>query len=549
MSTKGSILAVDDTREWLMLLRNTLASEGYDVRPAENGELALASVAATKPDVILLDVRMPGMDGFEVCRRLKASRETSDIPVVFVSAMTEVEDRIQGLKLGAVDFVSKPFIKAELLARIATHLEVSRLRRRLEQRVAERTAELMATNEQLRLELAERTRVEQALRESEERFRSMADHAPAIIWTTDPDIKADFCNREALNFTGRPLGELLGDRWKELLHPEDLEHHYPNYMPLLAARKILRTEDRIRRADGEYRWLLGAATPRFLANGDFAGYIGVMIDITDLKRNHQQLSAAQRMQSLGGLVSGVTHRFGNVLGTILAEADLVLSDTAPGSAAHESGAHINAAALQASEILSLLNAYSGDGRAGAAEPIDLSQTVEETLRLFRCTVPKKLEISATLARKLPPIRADLSQIRQVVMNLLTNAWEALQNQQGSIRVTTSGTTIGIAEGHKKANLPPGNYIRLGVADTGPGISEADLPRIFDPFYTTKGLGRGLGLAAVQGVIRRLGGEVYVQSVLGRGSTFEVLLPCPECSLAETDGTCTPRQARIDFVRQ
>src|SRR4051812_20100338 len=139
-----------------MMLTDTLTAEGYDVHPADSGELALASVTASRPELILLDVRMPGMDGFEVCRRLKAATESRDIPLIFISALTETLERVEGLNLGAVDFISKPIQKQELVARIQTHLELSRLRNHLEELVAERSETLKAANQQLRLELAER---------------------------------------------------------------------------------------------------------------------------------------------------------------------------------------------------------------------------------------------------------------------------------------------------------------------------------------------------------------------------------------------------------
>jgi DNA-binding response OmpR family regulator len=162
MTDKGTILVVDDTPASLKLLGDTLTAEGYRVRPADSGELALAAVAANPPELILLDLRMPGLDGLEVCRRLKARPESRDIPIVFVSASGESTERVEGLKLGAVDFVAKPFQQEELLARVQTHLELRRLQVRLEHQAAD----LRRINELLQNELVERNRAEQALRET-----------------------------------------------------------------------------------------------------------------------------------------------------------------------------------------------------------------------------------------------------------------------------------------------------------------------------------------------------------------------------------------------
>lgn len=161
MTDQGTILIVDDAPENLKLLSDTLTPEGYHVLSAESGELALAAVAAQPPELVLLDIRMPGMDGFEVYRRLKARAESRDIPVIFLSAITEMVRRVEGLKLGAVDFISKPFQIEELLARVQTQLELRRLRVQLEQQAAG----LQRANDQLQNEMAERTRTEQALRE------------------------------------------------------------------------------------------------------------------------------------------------------------------------------------------------------------------------------------------------------------------------------------------------------------------------------------------------------------------------------------------------
>lgn len=169
MSDRGSILVVDDSPEMLQMLTKILSSEGYTVRPSDSGELALLSLKLSPDvDLALVDIRMPGLDGFDVCRRIKEREETQKIPIIFFSAATEIEERLLGLKLGAVDFVPKPFHPAELIARVRTHLELSRLRSHLETRVAEQTEELRQTNQNLTHEIANRRRIEDALRQRSE---------------------------------------------------------------------------------------------------------------------------------------------------------------------------------------------------------------------------------------------------------------------------------------------------------------------------------------------------------------------------------------------
>jgi DNA-binding response OmpR family regulator len=160
MNSEGVIMVVDDNQQNLQLLSHILATEGYQVRQADSGEIALASVAADPPELILLDILMPVMDGFEVLRRLKAQKESSEIPVIFLSAFTEVEQKVEGLKLGAVDFIAKPFQREELLARVRTHLELFKLRYRLEHQAGE----LRRINEQLQIEIDERKRYEEKLK-------------------------------------------------------------------------------------------------------------------------------------------------------------------------------------------------------------------------------------------------------------------------------------------------------------------------------------------------------------------------------------------------
>jgi PAS domain S-box-containing protein len=522
---KGIILAVDDAPESLMMLTSTLIAEGYNVRPADSGELALASIATTKPELILLDIGMPGMDGFEVCRRLKSSGETRDIPVIFLSALTESKERVAGLKLGAIDYITKPFEKEELLVRIQTHLELSRLRNGLEEIIAERTANLNSANKRLRMELADRLRAEQALRESEQRFRTMSDHAPVVIWTSGPDAKIEFVNQYAVTLTGRAFDELTGEGWKEVMHPEDLEQQDRTRVPVVAAGREYRLEYRIRRADGEYRWMLETTTPRRLPDGSLAGYVGIAVDITDLKQNQEHLMAAQKLESLGVLVAGIAHNFNNLMGAIIAEADLALSEIPAGGPACGNIERINSVATRAADVVFMLTAYADARSTGAPARVDVSSVVSETLQLIRATASRNVRFCIDLAAKLPPVYADAAQIRQVVMNLLTNACESLPNREGSVCVNTAHVRLDSGDAAQiQTGLPEGDYVRLGVTDDGSGISPGIRAKIFDPFYTTKTIGRGLGLAAVQGIVRSAGGGIRIQSAPGQGSTFEVFLP-------------------------
>jgi PAS domain S-box-containing protein len=215
LNDRGTILVVDDEPESLRVLAGILQQEGYTVRPANSGELALASIAAQPPDLILLDIRMPGLDGFEVCRRLKAEEAARNIPVIFQSAATDLADRLEGLRLGAVDYISKPFQREELLARVRTHLELALLRGDLEELVKERTA-------QLELEIAERKRAEEHLKDNEARYRALFEGIPDALLIADIATGViREVNPGACLLFARTRDELVGVH-QSTLHPQRL---------------------------------------------------------------------------------------------------------------------------------------------------------------------------------------------------------------------------------------------------------------------------------------------------------------------------------------
>jgi len=285
MNSRGSILVVDDTPESLRVLEGILQPEGYRVRPANSGELALASIAAQPPDLILLDIRMPDMDGFEVCRRLKADQATSHIPVIFQSAASDLADRLEGLRLGAVDYISKPFQREELLARVKTHLELAMLRGNLEKLVKERTA-------QLESEITGHKQAEERLKDNEARYRALFEGVPDALLVADiatgviRDVNASTCRLFA-----RTRDELVGVH-QATLHPPRLasesEQSFRKHSHEAAEGKPGSPfEHVILRADGS-EIPIEISTQPVLLDGEKM-ILGVFRDISERKRAEEAL--------------------------------------------------------------------------------------------------------------------------------------------------------------------------------------------------------------------------------------------------------------------
>ena len=368
------------------------------------------------------------------------------------------------------------------------------------------------------LDITERKEAEARLRESEERFRSMADAAPIMICASGADKRATFFNRGWLEFVGRSLDKELGYGWTEGLYPEDRDATLASYSSSFDARGDCNIEFRLRRADGEYRWIACSGKPRFDHQGTFTGYIASAIDVTDLKRAQEEALARQKWESLGILAGGIAHDFGNLLGAILAQAEIM---EAPGAETQR----IKECALRGSEIVRQIMAYAGGGQVGPPEAVYLSQLVEGMRELLGISISKHAVLRAKLGKNLPAVKGSAPQLRQVVLNLVTNASEAIGEKGGVITVTVDRSDD-LAQ-LRAMSLPLSDYIRLEVSDTGSGIAEGARAKIFDPFFTTKSAGRGLGLAVVQGIVRSLHGAIFLSSEPEKGTTFQIFLPCCE----------------------
>ena len=264
-----------------------------------------------------------------------------------------------------------------------------------------------------------------------------------------------------------------------------------------------------------------------------AVFSGIIRDISDRKQAEQerrdfevQIQHAQKLESLGVLAGGIAHDFNNLLTSMLGNASLALEEMAITSPARDSVERIVTAAKRAADLTRQMLAYSGKGKF-IIERIDVSQLVEEICHLLEVTISKNVVVKFNLDSNLPPIEADVSQIRQVIMNLITNASDAIEDKSGVITVTTGAMEADrayLTDTFLDEDLPEGIYTYLEVSDTGCGMNAETKERLFDPFFTTKATGRGLGLAAVLGIVRGHRGAIKCYSELGRGTTIKMLLP-------------------------
>ncbi len=311
MNTKGTILVVDDTPADLKLLVDTLTAEGYQVLPANNGELALNSIVTGSPELILLDVHVPGREGFEVLRRLLERPESRDIPVVLISASGESAQRVEGLKLGAVDYITKPFQREELLARVQTHLKLRRLQVRLEQQAAS----LQQAHAQFQTDLVERKRAEEKLQESEARLRAITDSAQDAILMMGPDGRISYWNPAAERILGYPSTEALGQNLHHLIAPPHFQpaHDaaFPAFRQTGQGNAIGKTLDlEARRKDGR-KIFVQLSLSAVQIDGDWHA-VGIVRDITERKRMEDQLLQLSRAVEQSPTSIVITNPAGNI---------------------------------------------------------------------------------------------------------------------------------------------------------------------------------------------------------------------------------------------
>jgi two-component system, cell cycle sensor histidine kinase and response regulator CckA len=385
-------------------------------------------------------------------------------------------------------------------------------------------------------DITEQVEARELARESAERLKRAERIAHVGNWSWDIPTNRVSWSEELFRIFGQPENFTPSfEAFLQQVVPQDRDRVSQSIKDGLAEKGGCSVEHQIARPNGELRTIVCISQVLLDEGGLPTQMFGACLDITDFRRAQEEAMAAQKLETVGTLANGIAHDFNNLLGAVLAQAELALDDVASGSNPVDSLKTIRDIAVRGSEIVRQLMIYAGREKE-VPGPVDISQTIEEMIELLRVSVSKNATLEIDLAKDLPAVRANAAQISQMVINLATNASEAIGARDGGIRVTTRRAVVSEdSPGTTPERLPKGEYLKLVVSDTGEGMSPETQARVFDPFFTTKSTGRGLGLAVVQGIVRVLGGAIHLDSEPGKGSTFEILLPCAETGAGTARG--------------
>ena len=380
-------------------------------------------------------------------------------------------------------------------------------------------------------DITTRKQAEELLRENEQNYRTLANSGQALVWTAGTDKLCNYFNTVWLDFTGRTIDQEMGNGWAEGVHPDDLQKCLDIYTGSFDRREKFSMEYRLRRRDGEFRWLLDDGCPRYDSRGEFIGYIGHCLDISEHKRAGEekaklesQFQQAQKMESVGRLAGGVAHDFNNMLGVILGHTEMAMEQADPSQPLFADLVEIRKAAERSADLTRQLLAFARK-QTVAPKVLDLNETVEGTLKMLRRLIGENIDLAWLPQAGLWQVKIDPSQIDQVLANLCVNARDAI-NGIGRVTIETGKIHFDEAYCTQNAGFLSGEFVMLTVSDNGGGMDKETQLHIFEPFFTTKdvGQGTGLGLATVYGIIRQNEGFINVYSEPGQGTIFRIYLP-------------------------
>ena len=535
------VLLVDDDERNLLAVQSILEDVG-EVVSARSGEEALRHLLKGEFAVILLDVYMPGMDGYETARLIREREQTKGIPIVFLSAVNkEAEHLLRGYSMGAVDYVFKPVDPVVLRSKVAVFVDLFAKTKEIERKARQEQALLDAT---LRAN-AERLRAEQELRLAEQRQAAIIQSLPMVLYLEPYDaaqrlphyVSGDF---EAI--TGFSFEQVSSEPsiWFDRLHPDDRDR---TIAALEARRKTGRSsiEYRWQCAGGDYKHLLDQAVLLRDGDGRPVEFAGTLTDISEQRSLESQLIQAQKMDAIGKLTGGIAHDFNNLLAAVIGGLGLLDKRAELTEDQRKILTMTKRAAEQGSELVRRLLAF---GRRQKLEPkaIDLAALQEAVSDLLTHTLGGLVNIEWRADDAMWDAFADQAQLELALVNLIINARDAMP-AGGTVTVSAENRAL---DAGNWAELPPGDYVQLAVTDTGTGMSADVLERVLEPFFTTKELGKGsgLGLPMVYGFAKQSNGAFRLRTELGSGTTAELWLPrAPEGREAEPAPPKKERRAK------
>ena len=516
------ILYVEDNLDNFRLVKALLESRGYKVFGAEDGLTAIAKAEDIKPDLILMDIAIPGLDGFEVTTRLKSTGELSSIPIVAISAKVSKKNRDMAFAVGCVDFIPKPIDPFNFPDKIGALLEGKRntvkQREVFDKEVFKELSKKMVSS--LEAKVNQLTEVNIRLKISEKKYKSLIENVNVGIWFFSKNGKTIFLNsrmKEILEFKGitpvsiRPF--LSNDEFKKFKkHLQGWESGKSNTFTL-----VIKTPNK------REKHLVASGTFVQTEMAGEEGYLISFLDITERKSLEEQLLQMQKLESMAILTAGVAHDFNNILSIIKANLDLIYKR---GNLDIELKSKINnifSAVERGVNITRSLLIFSRKVPVNF-EVVNLKKELKDFIVFFKNYKKKGIDVIYELD-EVPPVYADKNQIGQILLNLATNSQDAMENG-GEIRFYLTSKRVDDPEILDKYKIEKGEYALIKVEDTGSGIPKDVLDKIFEPLFTTKepGKGTGLGLSTVYGIVKKHGGFIEVKSEVGVGTTFFVYLP-------------------------
>jgi len=494
------ILIVDD--EWLTRteIAEMLTALGYDVvGQTPSGRQAVDMARELMPDLILMDVVLPGeMNGIEAAEKIHS---TMDIPIIFISGYGDEEYIQRAKEIETFGYVIKPFDEREIRA----FVEIALHKKKLETELKRANADLIRVNDQLA----------RTSREWEEIFQAIGQ--PAFILDRGQTILK--ANRSALQATGSREQDLVGKRCYEVFHNSEAP---PSGCPFEKMKVSARLETAEIEVETLERTYLVSCTPMVDQRGVLERVIHIATDITDRKRMEAQIRQAQKMKAIATLAGGIAHQFNNALTAIVWHNNLIEMKYPDNGEISGHIAGVEKAVHRMARLTSHLLAYARGGKY-AVKDISLSGFVREILPLLDRGMDPEIRMVAELPPHTFSVKADDNQLQMVLSALVANAYEAVDGS-GSIRISVRDMELdrGFVKG--RPGLDPGPHVCLSVEDNGKGMDEETRKKIFDPFFTTHFLGRGLGMAAVYGIVKNHDGWIDVESQPDAGTIVRIYLP-------------------------